>query len=655
MKKDKVERKSTGGEITPKRRLYYDRYSKKESRDLTKILAIQYAQQAGPYRAALLKCIAEDDFPALLAFDYSYSDFTPLSVRQLAALRQCLALYSKDDELTLPGVDKKLNCLNGLVKTELKCRETNQRLYVYVRREIYLSRAPIIDKVARKISEILGECPKVEDLGFSFGPGSTTNVSKKYASPLNKLNAEMECSPHLVKSAIGRSYLNSMHQIKNHLVNKKTWLFGCLAVLGMVPKNALTFRTTVTEPGLNMPAQLELGKAIRRALRRYGLDLKYGQERNQYLAQLGSINNEEATVDIENASNTVAIMAVYLALYHSKDWFDMLDAFRSPTISVESEPYCLEMFSSMGNGFTFELETLIFYAISLVTCEDLGLNCENVSVYGDDIIIPSEAYTSLVENLSFYGFAVNDKKSFCSGPFRESCGKDYFFGTNIRPFYKKDQWTDARLVRLLNHDAENMVLLPRSFRSWLIRGMKSAIFFGPPGFGDGHVVASYYEEHAKVHYQRIHRTERQRFRHGDKPGYSFLTYTKYPMSSLPRKTQNNPKKKRALKLSNILFPLYDIYNKPKHRFIYRKFHYYYLSDAVVLAEDGNFINCINNAVKAEKSKLMQPKYSTDDVECDTLEQDPYVLSGGWRSRESAIYTLNLPALQGPFDYDPILD
>jgi hypothetical protein len=93
----------------------------------------------------------------------------------------------------------------------------------------------------------------------------------------------------------------------------------------------------------------------------------------------------------------------------------------------------LEKFSSMGNGFTFELETLIFWAISSV-CQNVH-NEFNVHVYGDDIIIPSESYSDVEAALTFFGFSLNEEKSFKEGAFRESCGSDYFNGVAVRPYY----------------------------------------------------------------------------------------------------------------------------------------------------------------------------------------------------------------------------
>jgi hypothetical protein len=93
----------------------------------------------------------------------------------------------------------------------------------------------------------------------------------------------------------------------------------------------------------------------------------------------------------------------------------------------------LEKFSSMGNGFTFELETLIFWAISSGVQD--AHNEWNVHVYGDDIIIPSESFDDVKHALEFFGFSLNKEKSFKDGAFRESCGSDYFNGVAVRPYY----------------------------------------------------------------------------------------------------------------------------------------------------------------------------------------------------------------------------
>jgi len=107
----------------------------------------------------------------------------------------------------------------------------------------------------------------------------------------------------------------------------------------------------------------------------------------------------------------------------------------------------------MGNGFTFELETLVFLGLILGLSSDshkleAGLN---VFVFGDDIIVPTEISKDVISMLEFFGMAVNKKKSFVDGPFRESCGGDYFLGEDVRPLFLKESPNEPQqLISLAN-------------------------------------------------------------------------------------------------------------------------------------------------------------------------------------------------------------
>jgi len=130
-------------------------------------------------------------------------------------------------------------------------------------------------------------------------------------------------------------------------------------------------------------------------------------------------------LDLKNASDSVARRLVELLL--PKRWFEVLNDLRSPTTLIGNQVVLLEKFSSMGNGFTFELETLVFLAIVLALnpAHKAG---KNVFVYGDDIICPTRSSSDVIAALSFFGMTVNKEKSFTYGMFRESCGRDYFNG-----------------------------------------------------------------------------------------------------------------------------------------------------------------------------------------------------------------------------------
>jgi hypothetical protein len=100
----------------------------------------------------------------------------------------------------------------------------------------------------------------------------------------------------------------------------------------------------------------------------------------------------------------------------------------------------------MGNGYTFELETLIFLSLALAYAHIHGEEVDRITVYGDDIIVPSTMASGFCGLLQELGFTPNSKKSYWTGPFRESCGKHYFSGYEITPFYVKKY--DRKLLSL---------------------------------------------------------------------------------------------------------------------------------------------------------------------------------------------------------------
>jgi hypothetical protein len=117
---------------------------------------------------------------------------------------------------------------------------------------------------------------------------------------------------------------------------------------------------------------------------------------------------------------------------------------------VEGQVVDLEMFSSMGNGFTFELESLLFWAITRSVCKHSGIK-GRVNVYGDDIIAPAVVVPRLKRVFDWFGFRLNQKKTFYRGPFRESCGKHYYNSMDVSPFYIRGPVrTKTDLIRLLN-------------------------------------------------------------------------------------------------------------------------------------------------------------------------------------------------------------
>jgi len=227
-----------------------------------------------------------------------------------------------------------------------------------------------------------------------------------------------------------------------------------------VEKTAQTHRAIAIEPLMNIYLQLGVGDFLTSKLRRIGTDLR-SQERNRSLARLGSsdwVTNVDGpcTLDLSMASDTMSYELVKELL--PEDWFDFLDSIRSKDgIYLESRIRWAK-FSSMGNGFTFQLESMIFKALIQSVAKHLGYTLDLFSVYGDDIIVPKGAALVVIDVLAYCGFRINIDKSFVFGPFRESCGADFFEGTPVRPFYLKRQIKNAKdLIFIVNSFKANSV------------------------------------------------------------------------------------------------------------------------------------------------------------------------------------------------------
>lgn len=219
-----------------------------------------------------------------------------------------------------------------------------------------------------------------------------------------------------------------------------------------VPKDARKDRPIAIEPLMNLMLQLGVDGYLRKRLKRFGCNLD-SQRKNQELALLGSLPGSElrfSTIDLSAASDSVSKELCRELL--PAEWFSYLMDLRSPvgTVTV-SEPFSLvyEKISSMGNGFTFALESLIFLAVAYAATklsQSHDVSMHDISVYGDDIIVPQHAALLCIELLQRCGFSTNVDKTYVVGPFRESCGMDYFRGVLVRPLFLTTEIKDVKTL-----------------------------------------------------------------------------------------------------------------------------------------------------------------------------------------------------------------
>lgn len=309
------------------------------------------------------------------------------------------------------------------------------------------------------------------------GPGASVGVdlacfyTKLFDSPLSTCNpmlqalycAAIKVNPTWARAEIAR---------ENH--------HGCMVVegskLGTVRKQYDIDRTICSEPVLEMFFQLGIGGYIEDRLEnRLGINLSTQPTKNQWLARRGSLDGTIATIDLKSASNSISLGLTNETM---PKWFaTWLNRTRSPKTLLPTGEYLeMSMVASMGNGYCFPLQTMFFAAVVCACYRMLGLDPYfgtarksaflsplhqrrdrsgkpreiNAGVFGDDIAVCREAYPLVCRALALFGFIVNEDKSFAAGPFRESCGHDYFNGVNIRGVYLKDLDRDSDCYSLIN-------------------------------------------------------------------------------------------------------------------------------------------------------------------------------------------------------------
>lgn len=421
--------------------------------------------------------ISNKDFQGLLKlatewgnpqkYDFPGSYFAAASVLSLL----------KKFPMQVKGLDPNAEATRRFHIAEMRCRQTNRRL-LHFRQFDHSDARPLTKRLrtheifhlARlKIQNWLGPLDVSKVLSnVRHGPGGCVGLKRPLTTPYYKFAVgnyttsggaywyamrTLASQDALIRAlAEERGICRSTDDVRCVPYESRVRLIDARVSIAdynevtFVPKNAKTHRAIAIEPRLNVVLQLAVGTFMKEQLRRAGCDLT-DQSRNQELARVGSIQRgpeDPVTLDLEMASDTMSIELVRELL--PSDWFEFLDCLRSHRGRLKDEELVWSKFSSMGNGFTFELESMLFYALAQAVSDLSGTTSwfadtfgpefkySYVSVFGDDIIVPQKISDDLVQILRYVGFRVNKDKSFTSGLFRESCGEDYYAGVNVRPF-----------------------------------------------------------------------------------------------------------------------------------------------------------------------------------------------------------------------------
>lgn len=451
-------------------------------------------------------------------------------------------------------------------------------------------------------------------VGAGVGPGASIGTeedcfyTKLFDSNLSSTSLSLN---RLYRSSIAHHRTWAEAEKQRRLVHGDTIVAG--SRLSFVPKTSDISRSICTEPVLNMFFQKGIGSFLEGVLkRRYSIDLSTQPDINRKLAKQGSIDGSFATIDLSSASDCISLDLVRnLFPNYFVNW--LMRCRSSRTILPDGTEVELHMVSSMGNGFTFPLQTLIFAVLVDACYAVMGLPIREpdgtlrFGVFGDDIIVEKSAYDFVCQMLNCFGFTVNDDKSFNSGCFRESCGHDYYAGTDVRGVY----------IRKLQNDADVYSAFNRLAR-WSART-------GVPL----ELTLSYL-------FSRVRRKLFVPYDEGDDAGF------KVPRSvALPKfqnlKTRSDGYLALVTRSRNIRFPdseTAEADSKP-----YRRFNYN--GDGLLISFVAGYIRDRSSSVRSNaKSFKVRVRYTPNWDFLPRADRRLFVGDGGWEATISRVMILN---------------
>lgn len=232
-----------------------------------------------------------------------------------------------------------------------------------------------------------------------------------------------------------------------------------------VPKTQATPRIIAIEPSSVQYAQQGLKREMYEGIGRNRFLSRIlgfqNQERNRAMAREASITGAFATLDLSEASDRIHWFLVYRMFRRYPHLWEFVWAVRSARADVSGHGVIpLQKYASMGSALTFPIEAMVFTTLAACGMNEgrakpflarhlVGL----LSVYGDDIIVPVDKTDAVIDWLEHFGARVNRRKSFWTGYFRESCGAEFYRGTDVSVVRSKHELPSSR------HDAAEIAAL----------------------------------------------------------------------------------------------------------------------------------------------------------------------------------------------------
>lgn len=291
---------------------------------------------------------------------------------------------------------------------------------------------PILRSV---ISGILGEAPsitEIEDKGY-FSSGTVAFGDACLAHKIQDWDFPSYCGYPLSTKTYPAYYAD--HEFSR---GAKT------AQVQAVPKSYKTPRIIAKEQSTRQYFEQGLRSIIEERISTsyIGQFIKLdNQGVNQLRCFLGSTVDSIAsysTIDLSHASDSISW--AFAADIIPQPWYQLIREYRSSNMDVDGKLVTCYMLATSGSALCFALESLIFFAIAYAA----WIECNSFNdttmlppyTYGDDMIVDSRCYDTTCDLLHFYGFTVNEDKSFTyPSHYRESCGVEFLDGEEMSTCY----------------------------------------------------------------------------------------------------------------------------------------------------------------------------------------------------------------------------
>lgn len=154
------------------------------------------------------------------------------------------------------------------------------------------------------------------------------------------------------------------------------------------------------------------------------------------------------TIDLSDASDRIPCGLVEHLL---PDLYPSLADCSSSYALIKDELHELGMMATMGNGFCFELETLVFHIVCALVgrsengnTRSLAFYAKRCRVYGDDIIVPEAWYPAIELTFARLGWRISVHKTGLTPSFLETCGSYIWSGVAIKRYCPTLAYTPER-------------------------------------------------------------------------------------------------------------------------------------------------------------------------------------------------------------------